>query len=210
MAALNELQSKYLEEAYQIIGEEFSSSIESISFKIESKKRNNVATTKEWSTITSYASHLVVCGELLEKEMLNKQDLESILNAFRPILFNRNDSIYYSKILTIQDQMINDEHYTGTKIKVLDGKTLEDKTEFFKEDIKRVKKIIKNLIDKSDLDFIYNGFLQHTDKRYAELYLEHIRKKDIELVELKNVVIISYIYKLLKDFTHPLRMFIVS
>lgn len=210
MPVLTELQEQYLSDAYKIIGEEFSPSIDSVSFRFENNKGNNVATIKEWSSVTSYVNHLVVCGELLEKKQLNKQDLESILNAFRPILFNKNDSIYYGKIFTIQDQMFNGRHYTGTIIKALDGKTYEDKTEIFKEDIKKVKKVIRKLIEDSDLDFIYNGFLQHTDERYAESYIEHIKKKDFELIELKNVVIISYIYELLKRFTYPLRMFIVS
>ena len=201
--------NKCIEDALQIIGKDVKSNLQAVYFKIENKAGSNVATDLEWQQLSNFFNHINNCKILTPNLELEKSNLDSILNNARIILWNKNDSTYYKTVFNIFSMMMVGKHKTGTKITALKKEKNDVTTEYLNE-LKKVRKKIEHIISNSDLDFLYNGVLQHTDQRFAEKYLDSLRNKDLDLIKLKNSVLVTYTLTLIKYYTFPLRIFFIQ
>lgn len=167
------------------------------------------------SFVTKY-EHLPMLEEIIIKKVYEKFYLDNIdfirhvINEYRTIIVNQNDSIYFNKIhsfchlklinrdpslgLSITVKSINDEDITDTFVKVLG------------ERIKAVRFILQNC----EFDYIYNGILQHSDSVYIERYWDEYYTGKINYIFLKHALLLSYIkellywhYKIMNSITFP-------
>lgn len=99
---------------------------------------------------------------------------KSALNDMRTMIFNNDDSIYFNRIHKIIMRWLNNkDHSTGHQIIVTDENGVNI-TDHFIEVLNSYHKILNKLIKNSDLSFLYNAVLQHTDsvdsKRFIDEY----------------------------------------
>ena len=203
-----ELANKYLEEAYNIIGDDFVSKVSGIHYKIENSTDQNIANNSEYHVISVFLNRINSCDIVSPEMQLTRQNFHTILGEARMLLFNEQDNTYYEKIFNILSQMMLGTHSSGTKITVLSNDNVDVTNDYLKE-LRIIRKEITRIIHKSDLDFIYNGYLFHSDPDFQDQYLKATQNKTLELIEFKNTVLVTHILKLLSYYTYPLRLLFI-
>lgn len=123
-----------------------------------------------------------------------------VLNEFRPILQNNDDSVFYSKLHTFFLNKLNLKDPTvGTTISVWIEKN-EDVTDAYIQFINGQYKAIKYVLKNLELKYLYNGFLQHSDEEYFERFSEDWHTGKINYVLIKHAHLLSYIKALMKPY----------
>lgn len=122
--------------------------------------------------------------------------LKMIINEYRSIIINCNDSVYYRKIGSFCKARLKDRDFDKRmKITVLDGEN--NITEYFNEFLLARKKGIDLLVNNSEFDYLYNGVLQHSDLRFADRYLDDYTSGEINYILLKHCILCGHIKELL-------------
>lgn len=130
----------------------------------------------------------------------NLDFVKHLINEYRPIVSNRSDSIYYKNLFK----------YCASKLTLKDptiGTTLTI-TKDYKEDITSLYLIllenncdaIEYILNKSDMEYIYNGVLQHSDKCYPERLAKDYYTGELSYILVKNAYVIGHVKHLLKPF----------
>ena len=205
---MNELLNKYVQSAFEIIGDGFGPKIDSVQCEISNYSGKNIATINEWAEVTAFFNHLSCSVNYGEDRDNLEKDAKYTLFEMRAILMNEQDSIHYTKMIQIVEQMMLCIHSTETMITAVDEKG-NDITELYKKELKKLKKYIVNVISKSDFDYVYNRLLEHSDSRYQERYLNDIKQRLVPYILIKNAIVASYLAKLLLCYLQPLLMFYV-
>ncbi|WP_374000299.1 hypothetical protein [Bdellovibrio bacteriovorus] len=124
--------------------------------------------------------------------LANEANYRAKLSELRPIFSNQNDPIFYTKIHGKLSQIFLGTYDGGSlKMKIISqGPTGEiDRTPEYLAAINARKKIISRAIQLSDLDFLYNGVLQHSDARFSERYEREYRSGELSLTIAKNALL---------------------
>ena len=167
------------------------------------------------SFITKYDNLPALEGILIKKEgdrfyLKNYDYIRHILNEYRPLIANQNDSIYFTKIHSFCHlKLINRDPSVGLSITVKDEND-RDITEMFTRIIGERIKAIKMIIQNCEFDYIYNGILQHSDTQYSERYWDEYYTGKINYVFIKHALMLSYIkdlfighYRIINSITFP-------
>lgn len=110
---------------------------------------------------------------------------KSALNDMRTMIFNNDDSIFFNKIHKIIMRWLNNkDHSTGQQIIVTDETGL-DITNHFIDVLNSYHKILNKLIKKSDLAFLYNAVLQHTDSIDSQRFINEYSNGNIQYTIIK-------------------------
>lgn len=110
---------------------------------------------------------------------------KSALNDMRTMIFNNDDSIYFNKIhATILKWLKNDDHSTGQQLRVNDENG-NDITAHFIDVLNSGHKILNKLIKSSDLSFLYNAVLQHTDTEDSNRFIDEYSNGTIQYTIIK-------------------------
>lgn len=98
----------------------------------------------------------------------NLGDYRRLINEYRSIVQNQNDSIYYINIENLcHRMMINTDPSSALCLSVL-NEAKDDVTQEFRRFLKETRKAIQFLVNRSDLNYLYNGVLQHSDGEFTE------------------------------------------
>ncbi len=142
-------------------------------------------------------AQVVVSGERLE--LGNLDFLRHTLNEYRTIVMNERDSVYYRKLhSTWRAMLLRPSVVEGTIVRVLDA-TDKDVTAGFVQWLDQTQSAIKFIINALELDYLYNGILQHCDERHSERFLQDYLSGELNYIMLKSAGIITAV----KDHLEP-------
>lgn len=155
-------------------------------------------------------------GEIMIEEksgnyyFANLDYLRHILNEYRLVLFNKGDSIYFRKLHKFcYCKLANNDPSKGLSIKAFDTDR-NDRTNDFIKLLNQSTKAIEFVIKCSDLDYVYNGILQHTDTRHTKRYWKDYYSGEINYLFLKNATLVcgtkdlmNVYYKIMNTMTFP-------
>jgi len=136
--------------------------------------------------------------------------IRHILNEYRPIVMNQNDSIYYAKIHKFcHEKLMNKNPSSGLSITVEHEKD-GDITESFAKILGERNKSIKSILKRCEFDYIYNGILQHSDHKYTKRFWEEYYSGRINHIFIKHAFLLRHIqeclywhYRILNQLTFP-------
>jgi len=122
--------------------------------------------------------------------------IRHVLNEYRPIVQNEDDSVYYQKIHAFchlklgadpkRDLSITVEHENG-----------DDVTSDFKLNLGQRIRAIRKMIKECEFDYIYNGILQHSDHHYTQRFWKEYASGELNYVFIKHAKILEEIKDLL-------------
>jgi hypothetical protein len=124
----------------------------------------------------------------------NIYQVRSVISELRPIFYNRKDSVYYISIHNKISRLLAGA-YDGGSVKIsVFSKTPNGIVEVTKEFINELngrKKFVRRSLESSDLDYLYNGVLQHSDSRFDERHQKEYLSGEINFVILKNGMLLE-------------------
>lgn len=132
----------------------------------------------------------------------NLEVAKHVLNEFRPIVWNQNDSIYYTRLYkSISSKLFLKDPTVGTILSVILNKK-EDITDLYNKFLKNHRDAIRFILKsyKSDLDYIYNGVLQHSDEEFSERLAKDFYSGELSYILIKNAFLLGPVKQLLKPF----------
>lgn len=126
-------------------------------------------------------------------------DIRKALNEYRAIFFNKNDGISYGSITNLYHKAIsNNDLHPRMKIETFDHENNNVSSNYLKH-LKSRKKAIQNAINHSDFDFIFNGVLQHSDKKHASRMIKSYTDGSLTYLLLKNLIIAQGLKEFLRE-----------
>lgn len=140
----------------------------------------------------------------------NLDFIRYVLNEYRIILFNQRDSIFYKKLHNFcYSKLANNDASKGLSISAFDVNNSE-KTDEFIRFLNANTKAIDFILTYCELDYIYNGILQHADNRHTERYWDDYYNGELNYIFLKNAILVSetknfmdVYYKIMNCLTFP-------
>ncbi|MBF7081865.1 hypothetical protein IT084_02605 [Desulfallas sp. Bu1-1] len=136
--------------------------------------------------------------------------IRHVLNEYRTIIANQNDSIFYTRIHGFCYQKLkNRDPSIGLSIIVEHVKT-GDITDLFARILGERVRAVRTVLQNCEFDYIYNGILQHSDPDYTERYWDEYYTGKINYVFLKHALLLGYIkellywhYRIINSITFP-------
>ena len=130
-----------------------------------------------------------------------------VLSELRPIIQNQSDAVYFRKIAnTICRKLALKDPSSGTTI-TAQHENGKDVTEAFINIINSCVKALELIIMRSDFDYLYNGFLQHSDERFSKRFSEDWHSGNFNYVLMKNALLCSLVRDLLVPINQQVRLF---
>jgi hypothetical protein len=130
----------------------------------------------------------------------NMTHIRHILNEYRSVIHNESDSVYYQNVHKLCFKMLQEDNYRkGTTINIL-TKNDEDVTETFMTWLGEHNSAIKFVLRTLDLDYIYNGILQHSDGRFSKRFVKEYMSGEINYIFWKHILLLDLIKDLLKPY----------
>ena len=150
----------------------------------------------------------MVAGDRVE--LANFDFLRHTLNEYRTVVMNERDAVYYRKLhSTWRAMLLRPSVVEGTIVRVLDVEE-RDVTAGFVRWLDQTQSAIKFILNALELDYLYNGILQHCDARYSARYLEDYLSGELNYIMLKSAGIITAVkahlspyYRLANALTFP-------
>jgi hypothetical protein len=139
----------------------------------------------------------------------NDHQIRAKISECRPIFSNQNDSIYYTKVHGKLFQLLKGTYDSGNvKITVISSSPTGDvdKTEEFISELNARKKIIGRALELSDLDYLYNGVLQHADPKFSQRYQQDYLSGELNYLIWKNGLLLENLLELLRLHTPCLEL----
>ena len=130
----------------------------------------------------------------------NIDSIRHILNEYRPLIQNQNDSVYYSKIHSFCLKKLSTlelDSHQDLKIRVIDSAG-SDLTLSLTKGLNERKKAIEKVLAQCEFHYLYNGVLQHSDKKYSERFWEDYTSGNLHYLFIKHAKILTYIRDLLE------------
>lgn len=126
--------------------------------------------------------------------------LRHIINDFRPIIYNQQDAVHYQNIHNQWYRMLTrSDPSQGMTIRLFDGDRV-DVTATFAKMLGERNKAIRHLVEAFEFDYLYNGFLQHSDKRFTSRYLTDYVSGELNYLLWKHVRPLNSIYIMLEPY----------
>jgi len=167
--------------------------------------------------VTRYQQLPHIEGIIIEKKdgkyyFKNLSFIRHVLNEFRVILFNQSDPIYYKRLHKFcYCSLANDDPSKGLSITAHDVER-NDKTDEFVKFLNANTKAIDFILSKCDLDYLYNGILQHADKNHTKRYWDDYYSGELNYMFLRNALLVSetknfmdVYYRIMNCITFPLQ-----
>lgn len=120
-----------------------------------------------------------------------------ILNEYRSLVLNQEDSVYFAKIHKFcHHKLANKDSSKEMSVSVLheaDG----DVTDVLLKMIGERNKAIKYILKECEYNYIYNGILQHSDHKYTERLIEDYHTGRLNHLFIKHAFLLGQIKELL-------------
>ena len=124
---------------------------------------------------------------------LKVDDFKGYLNFIRPIIFNQENNCYYDRVLSTFKRLLTyKDCETGCGI-ICYNQNKEELNDIVILRIETLRKNIKEVINKSDLDFLYNGYLQHDDEKYVKRLITEKQTDVFNQTIIKNALVLNSI-----------------
>jgi len=131
--------------------------------------------------------------------------LRHVLNDFRPIIQNQGDAVYYQTVHNQWYQMLTRaDPAEGMTIRVI-GENEQDATPDFCKRLGENNRAIRHLVNALDFDYLYNGFLQHSDMRFSKRFFDDFISGELNYVLCKHVRPLGTITHLLSPYHRLMR-----
>jgi len=126
--------------------------------------------------------------------------IRAALNEFRPLIMNQNDSIFFTTVHNVWAAMLNHaDPDTGTNIRVVDSDN-RDVTSIFIKYLGEHRAALLQILSKLDLDYLYNGLLQHSDEQLSGRLFRDYISGELNYILLKNYLILPLIKNTLAPY----------
>ncbi len=126
--------------------------------------------------------------------------LRHVINDFRPIIYNQQDAVHYQNVHNQWYRMLTrSDPSQGMTIRLFDRDRTEVTTIFAKMLGER-NKAIRHVVESLEFDYLYNGFLQHSDKRFTSRYLRDYVSGELNYLLWKHVRPLNSIYIMLEPY----------
>lgn len=171
----------------------------------------DIITGDDRSRYTHFAAKYQELPEIITIDLIEKSGSYSVrnldfakhvLNEFRPIVWNKKDPIYYARLYESFDtKIILKDPTVGTVLSIMSNDN-EDITESFNKYLENHRDAIAFILKnrKQDLDYLYNGVLQHSDKRFGARLGKDFYSGDLNYLLIKNALALGPVKKLLLPF----------
>jgi CRISPR/Cas system-associated endoribonuclease Cas2 len=190
-----------------------------ISFEFEHSGPSNILNDDERAMSICFISryeHLPMINSIGISEIednfyvYNVGELRHVLNEYRTIILNEQDSIYFYKINNFcRKKLINNDPSMDLSINVRNesGEIINDSIiNILNERAKSIKAILRLC----DFHYIYNGILQHSDHRFTKRFLEDYHSGQLNYLFIKHALLCGYIkeflsmhYRIINFLTFP-------
>lgn len=130
----------------------------------------------------------------------NLWDLRQALNDFRSAIQNQSDSVHYQNVHnTWYKALRQTDKSKGTLVRVLDTEN-HDVTDAHAKRLGEHVQAIRYLIDAFDYDYLYNGFLQHSDPKFSKRLFQDYMSGEINYLLWKDVLPLGALTGLLRPY----------
>lgn len=184
-----------------------------VSFRLEHSSPNPIMTEDTRMIHMNYIMKVQALGDVEDPKFKQSEDslfyLENIneykhtINSYRALIYNQNDSVYYTRLCKYISNCFLKRDSMGLKMYAFDIEGNDISNDFIQY-IKSLKKYISELIRHSDLDFLYNGVLQHSDIVHTNRYNEEYRTGKLDITILKNVILLDAVKFALERIMIPI------
>lgn len=122
--------------------------------------------------------------------------IRHVLNEYRPIIQNQDDSVHYQKIHAFCHSKLGANPKTNLSITVEheDGR---DVTSDFKVNLGQRNRAIRKMIEECEFDYIYSGILQHSDHRFTQRFWKEYTSGELNYIFMRHAKILEEIRDLL-------------
>jgi len=114
-----------------------------------------------------------------------------LINDFRPLLSNQNDSIYFTKIHKYFNKALHSNDKKHELVIDVFDENKNDVTKEYMELCDSNIKAIKLLISKLDLNYLYNGYLHHQDTCFLDRFIEDWTSGEMNYILYKNALLLN-------------------
>ena len=177
-----------------------------ISFQYVHAAPTDILTPMERSQVLLFQDKLWSLPELSQVDVkydgeravvANLNEYKAALHDLRPVIMNTGDRIHYSRIHSLCSRALNNrDPGTGLTISVKTDRGA-DVTGLFGKSLKERKQAVHHIVSQSELDYVYNGVLQHADERHSDRYQRDHYSGEISYVLVRNALLIPSIAQLL-------------
>lgn len=130
----------------------------------------------------------------------NLNYMRHLLNEYRLLIFNKSDPIYYRKLHNFcYTKLKNDNPKIGLSISAYDENN-ELKTNELINLLNAHTKAIGLILDNCDLDYLYNGVLQHADSKHTDRYWTDYYSGELNYIFLRNTLLVNELKRLMKIY----------
>lgn len=130
----------------------------------------------------------------------NLWDLRQALNDFRSVIQNQSDSVHYQNVHNTWSKALRQtDKSKGTMVRVLDVEH-RDVTEAYAKRLGERNQAIRHLISAFDYDYLYNGFLQHSDPKFSKRLFHDYISGEINYLLWKHVLPLGALAGLLRPY----------
>lgn len=133
-----------------------------------------------------------------------------VLNDFRPLIHNVNDSVHHARIHRLCRRIVSDSHQ-GTTVRVRDGDSDESKdiTETYLKWLNEHKDAITLALGpyRDSFRYLYNGILQHSNETYTDQFLEDYKSGELNYVLIKHAYVLNSVRKMMTTYYQLLSQF---
>ena len=130
----------------------------------------------------------------------NLWDLRQALNDFRSIIQNQSDSVHYQNVHnTWYKALRQTDKSKGTVVRVLDVEQ-HDVTDAYAKRLGERNQAIRHLISAFEYDYLYNGFLQHSDPKFSKRLFQDYMSGEINYLLWKHVLPLGILTGLLRPY----------
>lgn len=181
-----------------------------LSIKIQNAALNqDIITAKDRARIIHFVTKYQELPEIEAIDLIerggklyveNLDFVKHVINEYRPIVSNRSDSIYYKNLFKYcSSKLILKDPTVGTTLTITKDHK-EDITSLYLTLLENNCDAIEYILSKSDMKYIYNGVLQHSDNRYSKQLAKDYYTGELSYILVKNAYVIGHAKQLLKPF----------
>ena len=182
---------------------------EPVSLFVQNQTMTDLLSDYERAQSISFVARFENLPNLVPFKIVNHQSnyfignityIRHILNEYRSVIHNVSDSVYYQNVHDLCFKMLQENDYRkGTTINIL-TKNDEDITEIFMTWLGEHNSAIKFVLRTLELDYIYNGILQHSNEHFSERFVKEYNSGEINYIFLKHILLLNLIKDLLKPY----------
>ncbi len=189
---------------------------EPISFLVQNQTMEDLLSNYERAQSISFVARYENLPDLKKVSIIQHQGryflgnmpyIRHILNEYRSIISNESDSVYFQNVHKLCFKMLSqNDPRKGTTINALTTIDVEI-TEKLIKCIGEHNKAIKFVLRTLELDYIYNGIVQHSDEYFSRRFVEDYTSGELNYILWKHAILLGLIKDLLKPYYIIMNLF---